>query len=203
MEFLKAVLGEELFNQFSEKVNAYNDDEANKDKLIKLVNLSEGGYVSTDKYSSLETDFKGKDAELEKATGLIEELKKASGQDEGIQQKITGYETEITALKKENENLRTENALRFALEGASAVDVDYLLFKAKEKGEVKLGDDGKVKGIDELITGLKTQFPKQFETKQQTKVDPIKLPDNPDPAPSNEATTLAGALKAAYNTPKE
>lgn len=163
MEFLKAILGDELYNQFVTKINAYNGDEANKEKLIKLVNLTDGGYVSKDKYTSLETDLNGKTSELEKANGLIEELKKTTGKDEESQQKITAYETEIANLKKENEDLKTENALKFALLAAGAVDVDYLVFKAKEKGEIKLGDDGKVKGEDDLISGLKTQHPAMFE----------------------------------------
>ena len=32
MEFLKEILGEELYKQFEEKINAHNGDEANKDK---------------------------------------------------------------------------------------------------------------------------------------------------------------------------
>ena len=55
--------------------------------------------------------------------------------------------------------LKTESALV----AAGAVDVDYLVFKAKEKGEIKLGDDGKIKGEDDLISGLKTQHPTMFE----------------------------------------
>lgn len=53
--------------------------------------------------------------------------------------------------------------MKFALVAAGAVDVDYLVFKAKEKGEIKLGDDGKIKGEDDLITGLKTQHPAMFQ----------------------------------------
>ena len=164
MEFLKEILGEELYKQFEQAVNAYNGNEANKDKQIKLANLTEGGYVSKDKYTSLETDLSGKTSELEKANGLIEELKKSTGKDEGLQQKITDYEAEIEKLKKENETLKTDNALKFALAAAGAVDVDYLVFKAKEKGEIKLGDDGKIKGEAELISGLKTQLPSMFGT---------------------------------------
>ena len=43
MEFLKEILGEELYKQFEQAVNAYNGNEANKDKQIKLANLTEGG----------------------------------------------------------------------------------------------------------------------------------------------------------------
>lgn len=65
-------------------------------------------------------------------------------------------------MKQENETLKTENALKFALAAAGAMDVDYLVFKAKEKGEIKLGEDGKIKGESDLISGLKTQHPSLF-----------------------------------------
>lgn len=153
-EVLKAV------NDALEKVNAGQED---KLKHVRFADLSEGGYVSKGKYDSLEADLTGKSSELEKANGLIAELKKSAGKDEETQQKISTYEQEITALKAENAKLKTENALKFALAEAGAVDVDYLMFKAKEKGEIKLDDAGKVKGVDDLIKGLKTQLPTMFK----------------------------------------
>lgn len=190
MEFLKEILGEELYKQFEQAVNAYNGNEDNKDKQIKLANLTEGGYVSKDKYTSLETDLSGKTSELEKANGLIEELKKSTGKDEGLQQKITDYETEIEKLKKENETLKTDNALKFALAAAGAVDVDYLVFKAKEKGEIKLGDDGKIKGEADLISGLKTQHPSMFgaSNNQQQNNNNRKVLENNLPGGDNNKT---------------
>lgn len=164
MEFLKQFFGDKAmtYDEFVQAINAYNGDEANKEKQVKLANLTDGGYVSKDKYLSLETDLTGKKTELEKANGLIEELKKGTGKDEALQQKITDYEKEIADLKEENEKLKTENALKFALMAAGAVDVDYLAFKAKEKGEIKLDSDGKIKNESELITDLKTQHPAMF-----------------------------------------
>ena len=139
MEFLKAFFGDKAitYDELVQAINAYNGDEKNKEKLIKMVNLTDGGYVSKDKYTNLETDLSGKTTELTKANNLIEELKKSAGKDEETQQKITAYETEIADLKKENAELKTENALKFALVAAGAVDVDYLVFKAKEKGEIR------------------------------------------------------------------
>lgn len=198
MEFLKEILGEELYKQFEQAVNAYNGNEANKDKQIKLANLTEGGYVSKDKYTSLETDLSGKTSELEKANGLIEELKKSTGKDEGLQQKITDYETEIEKLKKENETLKTDNALKFALAAAGAVDVDYLVFKAKEKGEIKLGDDGKIKGEAELISGLKTQLPSMFGTSnnQQQNNNNRKIIENNLPGGDDDKTVTKEQFRA-------
>lgn len=169
LEFLKAILGDDLFNQFVEKLNAYNGDEANKDKQIKLANLTDGGYVSKDKYTDLETTLTGKQSELEKANGLIAELKKGAGKDTELQNKINGYESQVAELQAENKRLKAENALKFALINAGATDVDYAFFKATEKLKadgkaIELGNDGKVKGVDDLITGLKTQLPGQFST---------------------------------------
>lgn len=199
MEFLKEILGEELYKQFEQAVNAYNGNEANKDKQIKLANLTEGGYVSKDKYTSLETDLTGKTSELEKANGLIEELKNSTGKDEGLQQKITTYETEIATLKAENETLKTENALKFALVAAGAVDVDYLVFKVKEKGEIKLGEDGKIKGEADLISGLKTQLPTMFGASNNQQNSNRKILENPLPGGDGDKTvTREQFLKMGY-----
>lgn len=199
MEFLKDILGDK-YAEFEQLINAYNENPENKDKQIKLANLTDGGYVSKDKYTSLETDLSGKDAELIKANDLIEELKKSTGKDEGLQQKITDYETEIATLKAENAELKTDNALKFALVAAGAVDVDYLVFKAKEKGEIKLGDDGKIKGEDDLISGLKTQHPAMFEasTNQQQNNNRRVLENNLPDGDKDKTVTKEQFLKMGY-----
>ena len=198
---------EELLKDSPEALKAIQDaitkaNEGQEDKLkhIRFADLSEGGYVSKDKYTSLETDLTGKTTELEKANKLIEELKKGTGKDEELQKKITDYEAEITTLKAENTNLKTENALKFALVSAGAVDVDYLVFKAKEKGEIKLGDDGNVKGIDDLISGLKTQHPAMFGTSGGQQNGNRQVLENNLPNGNKDKTvTKEQFLKMGYN----
>lgn len=56
MEFLKTVLGQELFAQVEAKINEHNAAEKDESKHIKIANLGEGGYVSKDKHSALETE---------------------------------------------------------------------------------------------------------------------------------------------------
>ena len=198
---------EELLKDAPDALKAIQDaiakaNEGQEDKLkhIRFADLSEGGYVSKDKYSSLEADLTGKTTELEKANGLIEELKKGTGKDEALQQKITDYEAEIATLKAENTNLKTENALKFALVSAGAVDVDYLVFKAKEKGEIKLGDDGNIKGVDDLISGLKTQHPAMFGASSDPRDGGRKVLENnlPD-GDQNKTVTKDQFLKMGYN----
>lgn len=190
-EALKAI------NDALEKVNAGQED---KLKHVRFADLSEGGYVSKDKYTSLETDLAGKTTELNKANELIAELKKSAGKDDETQQKIATYETEIADLKKEKAELKTENALKFALMAAGAVDVDYLVFKAKEKGEIKLTEDGKIKGEDDLITGLKTQHPAMFQVSNGNQQNNRKILENNLPNGDNDKTvTKEQFLKMGFN----
>lgn len=45
MEFLKAILGDDLYKQVASKLNEHNGNEANKDNQIKLGNLGTGEYL--------------------------------------------------------------------------------------------------------------------------------------------------------------
>lgn len=200
MEFLKEILGEELYAKIAEKLNAYNGDEANKDKQIKLANLGSGEYVGKGKYDALQTLLDGKTTELDTANGLIAELKKGTKGNEDLQGKITGYETQVAQLQEELEKTKLDNAIQLALRDAKAVDPDYLAYKLREKysaDELKLDENGKVKGIDDKLAGLKTQFPTQFEAAGKKKVDPFKLPEEQGGG-GNEPKSLEDALKLAY-----
>lgn len=199
---------EELLKDVPDALKAVNDalarvNAGQEDKLkhVRFADLSEGGYVSKDKYTSLETDLTGKTSELKKANNLIAELKKSAGEDDETQQKITTYEAEIQRLKAENAELKTENALKFALAEAGAVDVDYLVFKAKEKGEIKLGDDGKIKGEDDLISGLKTQHPAMFSSSGDGQQNGNRriLENNLPGGDEDKTVTREQFLKMGYN----
>lgn len=189
MDFLKEILGDDLFNQVAEKVNAHNGNEANKEKQIKIANLGGGEYVGKAKYDALQQLLDGKTGELDKANTLIADLKKNAKSDDGLQQKVTDYEKQVATLQAENAKIRLNNALKISLLEAKATDIDYLTFKLEEKLKsegktLELDDNEKVKGVDDLISGLKTQFPTQFEAGNKPKVDPNPLPKPGDPQPT-------------------
>ena len=187
MEFLKEILGEDLYKQIESKINEHNGNEANKEKLIKLANLESGEYVGKGKHDSeierLNTLLSGKTTELDKANNLITELKKGTKGNEELQGKITGYETQVADLQKQLQETKVKAAIKVALLSEKAVDVDYLTFKVNEKlaeqgKTLELDENDNIKGWDDVISGLKTQFPTQFETTQAggRKVDPNPLP---------------------------
>lgn len=132
------------------------------------------------RYKKLKDDHDTLSTQHGEATKLIEELKKGSKGNEQLQSKITNYEQQVNDLQTELEKTKVESAVKVALLGAKAVDVEYLTFKLKEKGEIKLDDQGNIKGIDDMLAGLKTQYPSQFESVTQKKIDEHKLPDGDD-----------------------
>lgn len=85
MDFLKSILGDDLFSQVENKVNAYNSDEANKDKQIKIANLASGEYTSKNKFKDLETEKENIVSQLSAANKVIEDLRKATKTDEDLQ----------------------------------------------------------------------------------------------------------------------
>lgn len=168
MEFLKAILGDELYTQLAEKLNAHNGDEANKDKQIKLGNLATGEYVGKGKYDALQALLDGKTTELDTANNLIAELKNGTKGNEELQGKITGYETQVAQLQKELQETKIKSAIQVALLSEKATDVDYLTYKLESQlkadgKSLELDDAGNVKGWGSLLSGLKTQYPNWFE----------------------------------------
>lgn len=151
------------------------------------------------RYSKLKTDHEGKVKELDEANALIAELRKSNKSNEGIQTKISEYESTVQNLQAELEQTKLESAIKVELLSAKAVDVDYLTFKLKEKGELALDEDGKIKGWDDKLAGLKTQFPNQFEAAAKKNILENKLP-NPDKDPNNRVVTKEEFDKMGYNS---
>ena len=150
------------------------------------------------RYGKLKTDFDALTKQHGESTALIEQMKKDNAGNADLQSKITEYEGKIGNLQKELQQTKIDAALKVALLEAKVTDVDYLTFKIKEKGEVKLGDDGKIKGIDDTIASLKKQFPQHFASDSKKKIDENKLPGQNNQGSENEPKTLAEALQQQF-----
>lgn len=134
------------------------------------------------RYGKLKTDHDAlvtKDTESQK---LIAELQKATKGQETVQKTIDDYKTKVAEQEAELAKVKVESATKIALlgAGAKASDIDYLIFKLSSDAEWKaeLDENGNVKGIDDKIKGMKTQFPSQFEPGTQKKIEEHKLPDD-------------------------
>ncbi|WP_286080630.1 phage scaffolding protein [Parablautia intestinalis] len=200
MEWLKEILGEELYNQLIASIKAHNEKPENKGKQVELADLGKGEYISKEKYSALETDNGSLAEQLKTAQELITELKKGTSGDEALQGKIGEYETTIDTLQKQLAQEKLDSAVKIALLESKCKDVDYITFKLKEKGELALDESGKIKGMDDKLAALKTQFPSQFESARNTRIIENRLPDMADQGhDTGEPKNLAEALKQQYD----
>lgn len=148
----------------------------------------------------LTADFNAKDAEHKEALALIEKLKGENAGNEKLQSAIKDHEATVAQLRAENEQLKIDKAVEIALleNKAKAGDIDYLMFKIKaEHKNLALDDNGKVKGIDDIISGAKTSYAGNFETVAKKTYEPNKLPKG-EPTES-EPKNLVEAIAAQYN----
>ena len=132
------------------------------------------------RYPKLKADHETLTAQHGEATKLIEGFKAGAKDNEALQGKITGYEATIADLTKKLEDQKLEAAMdrKLTAAGAKADDLDYLKFQMRKKGDLALDDNGEIKGVDDVIAGLKTQHPAQFASEgNDREIQPHNLPD--------------------------
>ena len=176
------------------------DDEVIKGILedMKANKIFTAGEENLDvRYGKLKTEHDGKLAELTEAQNLIAELKKSNKGNEGLQQKVGEYESQVAQLQQQLEQTKLEAEIKVELLAAKALDVDYMTFKVKEKGELALDENGKIKGWEDKIAALKTQFPAQFETTSTKHYQEHRLPEGD---PGDKPVTKEEFNKMGYNS---
>lgn len=199
MDFLKDILGDELFKQVSEKLKAYNENPDNKDKQVNLANLTDGGYIPKQQFDSVTAENQTNAQKLTEANALIEQLKKSVKGDETLQTKISEYQIKVAQLETELAQAKINAALKVGLMSANAVDVDYLTYKLNEKGEkLELDEQGNIKGWNDKISSLKTQFPTMFTGAASGSFDGYR-PIEKGTVPETQTLSKADILKKPYS----
>jgi uncharacterized protein YhaN len=174
------------------------DDEAIKGVLeeMKTNKIFTASEENMDvRYGKLKADHDSVIKERDEGKALIAELQKSNKGNEALQQKVADYEAKMAQIQAELEQTKLDAAIKVELLSSKALDVDYLTFKLKEKGELALDENGKIKGWDDKIAALKTQFPTQFEASGKKNILENKLPDEGD---KGDAITKESLLKKPY-----
>lgn len=207
MEFLKDIYGDKAltYEELVQAINAHNGDEANKENQIKLGNLGTGKYVDKGKHDNLQALLDSSKGDVQTLTETIESLKKGKIDAETLQKKVADAEAALAESQKRENELKVKYALdvAFLAEGIKAENAELLAIalerKLKEKNEtIELDENDHIKGWEDKLKGLKTQYPNMFEVStSKRKVDPNRLPDG-DPDPKTEPKSLAEALQMQY-----
>lgn len=201
MEFLKEILGDDLYEQVKTKVSSYNE-KADKDKRISIANVNSDEYVAKAKYEQLQNDLNNTKTSLDTANTTIADLKKNNGDNADLQAKIQNYETEKKALetkyKEETQRLIKETAIKDALYNVKAKHPELLLSKF-DLSKIVLDEKGEkvVAGIDEQINAHKETYKDLFGTEdggQQGSHYRYK-PNGGEQNPSGGSTDFVGIIK--------
>ena len=128
------------------------------------------------RYGKLKADHDSVIKERDEGKALIAELQKSNKGNEALQQQVSEYEAKMAQIQAELEQTKLDAAIKVELLAAKTLDVDYMTFKLKEKGELALDENGKIKGWEDKVAALKTQFPTQFETASTKNIIENKLP---------------------------
>lgn len=149
------------------KANGIEDEQ-----IEKIVAGMKENKIFTSAQENMDVRYPKLKSEYDELRTEIEELK-------GKAEKDVDYKAESEKLKQELAESRKESAVKLELLKAGVKDIDYMMFKANDL-DIELDKEGKIKGIDDILDQLKTQFPSQFEHSQLKKVEENKLPKVPE-----------------------
>ena len=149
------------------------------------------------RYPKLKTQYEGATKSLDEANATIKQLQEAAQGQENLQQIIKDHEQKEAQLQAELDKAKFEAEAKYGLYSAGAEDVDYGLYMLQkimmEDGkEMKVDENGKIPGWEDLLSSLKTQSPKNFPAKADGDgyevYEPLKLKkgDGKDAAPTKE-----------------
>ncbi len=198
MEFLKEILGEDLYEQVKTKVSSYNE-KADKEQKISIVNVNNGEYVAKAKYLQLEADLDNTKTSLETANTTIADLKKNNKENTDLQDKIAGYESEKANLEKAHkettEKLIKTSAIKDALYNEKAKHPELLLSKF-DLSKIILDEKGEkvISGIEEQIKSNKETYKDLFVETEKSNEAYHYIPNGGNS--SNSGTTdFVGIIK--------
>lgn len=108
------------------------------------------------------SEFNSVNEQLKTANSTIKDLEKSNKDNEDLQAKIKGYETEIENLKADSLLKSKEFALREKLTKIGVTDADYLIYKHGGIDKFNFDDKGTPIGVEEAVSVYKESMPYIF-----------------------------------------
>lgn len=188
MEFLKAVLGDK-YSEFESLIKTFNEKPENKDKQVKLANLTSGKYVDKKKYDDAVAEKEKFETQLNEATETLKGF-------EGVN--VEELQGKVKTLTADLETERT-NHKQWVADREFSDALEKVIVKAKGKNTKA------IKGILDLET-LKAS--KNQEADIEAAVNAIKESDaylfeSDKPAPKIVDGTNGGAGGFSGKKPSE
>lgn len=142
-----------------------------EEQAKKVMDSLDGNFVTKVRFNEINEENKTLKKSVSDRDKPLEDLKKSSGDNATLQQQISDLQKQNTEQQKAHDEelakLKVDNAVEIALSGAKAKNgkaVKAMLDMSK----VKLGEDGKLSGLDEQLEALKKSDGYMFDVQEQT-----------------------------------
>lgn len=184
----------EILNATDEQAKSFTDAM----KAKKIYTASEENLDV--RYGKLKNQHDTTSTQLKDALAKIATLESGAAGSETMQQDLTAAQNEIATLKAQLAKAQVEGEARVALlaAGAKPDDIGYLMYTLQEGEALEQDDKGKVKGLDDKITALKTNKPGHFIGESKRKYQEQRLPGGGGDDEGGEPQSLADALRMQY-----
>lgn len=161
-------------------------------------------FVPKSQYNELSETRKKLEKDVADRDKQIDDLGKTAGLSEDLKQQIETLKTENQTAKAQYESdlqeVKISNAIAAALAGK--VHNEKVVTGLIDKTKLVLGDDGKIVGLDEQLTGLKTSDAYLFKEEENKEAGGgaggFKLGGGGNPNPPGAALSLKDAISSHF-----
>ncbi len=168
-EFLKPVLGDDLYTQFEEKMSGAEG--------INLVNITEGQYIPKAKFDEERNANKGYKSQIDEMNAKLAEMAKAAEGNEHLKKQISQLQKDIESRDAAMKKQQLEFTIKDAVRNNKAKNADVVMRMIDQSKITE--SNGKIYGLSEQIEALKETDAYLFEDKSQSAggVDPHNDPE--------------------------
>lgn len=141
-----------------------------EEQAKKVMNSLDGNYVTKTRFNEVNEENKTLKKSVSDRDKQLEDLKKSSDDNEELKKQIETLQQENANQKKardaEMTQLRLDNAIDAALTAAGAKNIKAVRALI-DTSKVKVGEDGKLTGFDDLLSAVQKSDSYLFTEKQQ------------------------------------
>lgn len=197
---LQEVLGKELYEQVKARIDEVNGNEPDKLKHVRYVDLSEGNYISKEKYNATATELDGVKKQLTEANTQIQSFQ---GQDVDIEKKTAEweakYKADTKALQDKLDAQARSHAEEMFLSGyqfTSKAARNGVLEEIRRK-QFKIDDAGQILGAKEYIQSLTSDEDYKGAFVSEPSAPEPPQSSEPEPPAPRFSKSMGGAQPAA------
>ena len=141
-----------------------------EEQAKKVMDSLDGNYVTKTRFNEVNEENKTLKKSVSDRDKQLEDLKKSSGDNEELKKQIETLQQENANKKKAHDaemtQLRLDNAIDAALTAAGAKNIKAVRALI-DTSKVKVGEDGKLTGFDDLLSAVQKSDSYLFTEKQQ------------------------------------